>query len=65
MDAVQPKVRVAFLGCGGMMGAHAGRLKAHPGVEIAWSDAKIPGTPLSVCMARAESAAQTCARAPR
>ncbi|MEX0774781.1 MAG: Gfo/Idh/MocA family oxidoreductase [Phycisphaeraceae bacterium] len=28
------KVRVAFLGCGGFMGAHAGRLKTHPDVEI-------------------------------
>lgn len=34
MDAVQPKVRVAFLGCGRMMGAHASRLKTHPDVEI-------------------------------
>ncbi|MFB3894333.1 MAG: Gfo/Idh/MocA family protein [Phycisphaerae bacterium] len=28
------KVRIAFLGCGGMMGAHAMRLKNHPEVEI-------------------------------
>ena len=28
------KVRIAFLGCGGMMGAHANRLKNHPDVEI-------------------------------
>jgi predicted dehydrogenase len=28
------KVRVALLGCGGMMGVHASRLKNHPDVEI-------------------------------
>ncbi len=28
------KVRIAFLGCGGMMGAHAQRLKDHPDVDI-------------------------------
>ncbi len=28
------KVRIAFLGCGGMMGAHARRLKDHPDVDI-------------------------------
>jgi predicted dehydrogenase len=28
------KVKVAFLGCGGMMGAHAQRLKGHPDVDI-------------------------------
>jgi predicted dehydrogenase len=29
-----PKVKVAILGCGGMAGAHARRLKRHPDVEI-------------------------------
>lgn len=29
-----PKVRVAILGCGGMAGAHARRLKSNPDVEI-------------------------------
>ncbi len=29
------KVRIAFLGCGGMMGAHAQRLRDNPDVEIA------------------------------
>jgi len=28
------KVRITFLGCGGMMGAHAQRLKDHPDVDI-------------------------------
>lgn len=28
------KVRIAFLGCGGFMGAHASRLKVHPDVEL-------------------------------
>jgi len=28
------KVKVAFLGCGGFMGAHAGRLKEHPDAQI-------------------------------
>lgn len=28
------KIRVAILGCGGMAGAHAGRMKHHPEVEI-------------------------------
>lgn len=34
MSEVQSKVRIAFLGCGGMMGAHAARLKNHPDVDI-------------------------------
>lgn len=34
MNATQSKVRLALLGCGGMMGAHANRLKSHPDVEI-------------------------------
>jgi predicted dehydrogenase len=34
MDTPQSKVRIAFLGCGGMMGAHATRLKNHPDVDI-------------------------------
>lgn len=33
-SAARPKVRLALLGCGGMMGAHAQRLKNHPDVEI-------------------------------
>ena len=28
------KVRIAFIGCGGMMGAHAQRLRNHPDVDI-------------------------------
>jgi predicted dehydrogenase len=34
MDTQQPKVRIVLLGCGGMMGAHAQRLKNHPDVDI-------------------------------
>src|SRR5438067_8477716 len=29
-----PQVKVAILGCGGMAGAHARRLKGHPDVQI-------------------------------
>ena len=34
MDTQQSKVRIVFLGCGGMMGAHAQRLRSHPDVDI-------------------------------
>ena len=34
METGQSKVRIALLGCGGMMGAHATRLKNHPDVDI-------------------------------
>src|SRR5438552_18103155 len=34
MSTQQSKVRIVFLGCGGMMGAHAQRLRNHPDVEI-------------------------------
>jgi predicted dehydrogenase len=34
METTQTKVRIVFLGCGGMMGAHATRLKNHPDVDI-------------------------------
>jgi UDP-N-acetyl-2-amino-2-deoxyglucuronate dehydrogenase len=38
-----PKVKVAILGCGGMAGAHAGRLKGNPDVQIvALSDVDVP-----------------------
>jgi predicted dehydrogenase len=35
MSTLQSKVRITLLGCGGMMGAHAHRLRNHPDVEIA------------------------------
>lgn len=34
MEKGQSDVRIVFLGCGGMMGAHAQRLKNHPDVDI-------------------------------
>lgn len=34
MSTRQSKVRITLLGCGGMMGAHAQRLKNHPDVDI-------------------------------
>jgi predicted dehydrogenase len=38
-----PKVKVAILGCGGMAGAHARRLRSHPDVQIvALSDVSVP-----------------------
>ena len=38
-----PKVKVAILGCGGMAGAHARRLKPNPDVQIVGlSDVDVP-----------------------
>ena len=38
-----PKVKVAILGCGGMAGAHARRLKSNPDVQIVGlSDVAVP-----------------------
>lgn len=34
MEKGQANVKIVFLGCGGMMGAHAQRLKNHPDVDI-------------------------------